>query len=466
MAIADSTLNAASQQLGRSLRGEVLLPGDDGYDAARSVWNAAIDRRPALVVRPRDAADVAAGIGFAREHGLDLSVRGGGHSPAGHAVADGGLMLDLSAMRDIRVDPTRQLARVGGGALLRDVDRATEPHGLATTGGEVSHTGVAGLTLGGGQGWLGRRLGLACDNLVAAQVVTAAGDVVTASESENADLLWGLRGGGGNFGVVTEFTFRLHPIRPTAYTADAFYAADDGPAVMRAFRDLAAEAPDSVTFTAWAGSPRPEWDFIPADARTQEMVSIGLVAVDDAVDDAGLAEPLRRIARPVAIVEDRKSYVALQSQADAPMAHGMRRYWKGHFIDFTDAAIDAFLARGGTGGMPANGTIETRGGAIGRVPEDDTAYSNRDVMFDFMTAVGWTDAGEDEARIGAVRRYADALEPFARGVYVNALLGEGDAGVRSAYPPAKLARLVALKDRYDPENVFHLNHNIRPSPLG
>jgi FAD/FMN-containing dehydrogenase len=466
LAIADSTLSAPARELGRGLHGEVLLDGDDGYDAARSVWNAAIDRHPAVIVRPRDAKDVAAGIGFAREHGLDLSVRCGGHSPAGHAVADGGLMLDLSAMRGVRVDTARREARVGGGALLRDVDRATEPHGLATTGGEVSHTGVAGLTLGGGQGWLGRRLGLACDNLIAAQVVTAAGDILTASESENADLLWGLRGGGGNFGVVTEFTFRLHPIRPVVYTADAFYPTDDGPAVMRGFRDLAAEAPDSVTFTAWVGTPRPEWDFIPADARTQELVSIGLVAVDDAVDDTGLAEPLRRVARPVALVEARKSYVELQSQGDGPMAHGMRRYWKGHFIDFTDAAIDAFLARGGPDGTRANGGIETRGGAISRVPEDDTAYSNRDVMFDFMTAAGWTDPGEDEAIIGAVRRYADALEPFARGVYVNALLGEGDAGVRSAYPPAKLARLVALKERYDPDNVFHLNHNIRPSPRG
>jgi FAD/FMN-containing dehydrogenase len=374
-------------------------------------------------------------------------------------------MLDLSAMRDVHVDPTARLARVGGGALLRDVDQATEPHGLATTGGEVSHTGVAGLTLGGGQGWLGRRLGLACDNMVAAQVVTATGDVVTASESENPELLWGLRGGGGNFGVVTEFTFRLHPIRPATYAADAFYAAEDGPAVMRAFRDLAAEAPDSVTFTAWAGTARPEWEFLPADARTQELVSIGLVAVDDAVDDTELAEPLRRVARPISLVEERKSYVELQSQADVPMAHGMRRYWKGHFIDdFTDAAIDAFLGRGGSDGSVPSGSIETRGGAIGRVPEDDTAYSNRDVLFDFLTPDRWTDPSEDEARIGGIRRYADAIAPFARGVYVNSLLGEGQEGVRSAYPDAKLVRLVALKDRYDPENVFHFNHNIRPSP--
>lgn len=466
MAIADSTTNAAARDLGGRLRGDVLLPGDDGYDAARSVWNAAIDRRPAVIVRPRGAADVAAGVGFAREHDLDLSIRGGGHSPAGHAVAEGGLMLDLSAMRDVRVDAAQRLARVGGGALLRDVDQATEPHGLATTGGEVSHTGVAGLTLGGGQGWLGRRLGLACDNLVAAQVVTAAGDVVTASESESPDLLWGLRGGGGNFGVVTEFTFRLHPIRPATYAADAFYAAADGPAVMRAFRDLSAEAPDSVTFAAWAGTARPEWEFLPPEAHGRDLVSIGLVAVDDASDGAGLAEPLRRIARPVALVEARKSYVELQSQADAPMAHGMRRYWKGHFIDdFTDAAIDAFLGRGGTHGPP-NGSIETRGGAIGRVHEDDTAYSHRDIMFDFLTAAGWTDPGEDEARIGGIRRYADAIAPFARGVYVNSLLGEGEEGVRSAYPDAKLVRLVALKDRYDPENTFHLNHNIRPSRRG
>jgi FAD/FMN-containing dehydrogenase len=442
-----------------------LLTGDGPeYDEARKVWNAMVDRRPRAIVRCASADDVAEAIRYGRERELEIGVRCGGHSVLGLCVPQDGLMIDLTPMGGVRVDPERRRAWVQGGALLGALDRAAMEHGLTTTAGNVSHTGVGGLTLGGGMGWLARRLGLSCDNVAAYELITAEGDRLRVDETGNPELFWGLRGGGGNFGVVTEFSFRLHPIRPATYSADAFYAVGDGPAVMRAFRDLAAEAPDSVTFTAWAGTTRPDGELLPPEWRGKDMVSIGLVAVDDAADDARLAEPLRRVARPVALIEARKSYVELQSQADGPMAHGMRRYWKGHFIDFTDAAIDAFLARGGPDGALAGGGIETRGGAIGRVPEDDTAYSNRDVLFDFMTAVGWTEPAEDGARIGAVRRYADALEPFARGVYVNALLGEGEAGVRSAYPPAKLARLVALKDRYDPENVFHLNHNIRPSP--
>jgi hypothetical protein len=456
----------SAEELRRSLRGPVLLPGDDGYDAARSAWNAMVDKHPAVVAQCLDPGDVATAIAFGRREGLELGVKCGGHSVLGQAIPDGGLMIDLTRMNAVNVDAETRLASVGGGALLGDLDRASEVHGLATTAGNVSHTGVGGLTLGGGMGWLARQFGMACDNVVAFEVVTADGEQLTASETQNPDLYWGLRGGGGNFGVVTEFTFRLHPISGRALTVDFFYPVEEGLTVLRGFREFAASAAPQATPTAWVGTA-PEWPFLPAELHGTALVNAGFVWVGDPDEGRSRVPFFREIATPVAEVVDEVSYVELQSSADQAMTHAMRRYWKGHYLrDLPDAAIEAFLSRGGpvsAGEFQANASFQAYGGAIGQVGMGETAFSHRDAKFEFVSLAGWEDPAEDGARMAASRRFSAAMEPFASGVYVNGLADEGAAGVRDAYRAETLVRLTALKDRYDPQNVFHLNHNIAPS---
>ena len=452
--------------LRQSMGGPVITPDDEGYDEARSAWNAMVDKRPALIAQPLDAADVATVIAFGRRKGLELGVKCGGHSVVGQAIPDGGLQIDLSRINSVRVDPEKRLARVGGGALLRNLDQASLEHGLATTAGNVSHTGVGGLTLGGGMGWLGRQFGLACDNVVAYEIVTADGEIRPASETQNPDLYWGLRGGGGNFGVVTEFTFRLHPITNRALSVDFFYAEEAGPAVLRAFREMAASAPPEANPTAWAGNA-PASPSLPAELHGTPLVNAGFVWIGDPEEGRKLIPALREIATPVAEVVEESSYLELQASADEAMKPGLRRYWKGHYLrELSDAAIDAFLGRGGPvgdGELRAKGSLLAYGGAIGRVGIGDTAFSHRDAMFEFITSEGWEDAEEDQARLAAPRRFAAAMEPFASGVYVNVLADEASGGVQSAYYAATLERLTSLKDRYDPDNVFHLNHNIPPT---
>jgi FAD/FMN-containing dehydrogenase len=455
------------QDLRRDLGGPLIAPEDEGYDAARSSWNAMVDKRPALIAQCLDTADVRTAIAFARAHGLELGVTCGRHSVVGQGIPDGGLLIDLRRMHEVRVDPEARLARVGGGALLGDLDRASLEHGLATTAGNVSHTGVGGLTLGGGMGWLARQFGLACDNVVAYEIVTADGEVLTASETQNPELYWGLRGGGGNFGVVTEFTFRLHPIDNRVLIVDFFYPEAAGPAVLRAFRELAATAPPHATPTAWAGTA-PEWPFLPPELHGTQLVNVGFVWVGDPKEGRKLIPALREIAEPVAEVIEESTYLELQASADESMKPGLRRYWKGHLLrELPDAAIEAFLGRGGPaseGDLRAKGSLLAYGDAIGQVGIGDTAFSHRDAVIEFITTEGWEDPAEDEARIAAPRRFAAAMEPFASGVYVNALADEaGGGGVRAAYYASTLERLTALKDRYDPDNVFHLNHNIPPS---
>jgi len=425
-----------------------------------------VDKHPAVVAQCLDPADVAIAIGFGRREGLELGVKCGGHSVLGQAIPDGGLMIDLTRMNAVRIDSEARLAQVGGGALLGDLDRASEAHGLATTAGNVSHTGVGGLTLGGGMGWLARQFGMACDNVVAFEVVTADGEQLTATETQNPNLYWGLRGGGGNFGVVTQFTFRLHPISGRVLTVDFFYPAEEGLTVLRGFREFAASAAPQATPTAWVGTA-PEWPFLPAELHGTSLVNAGFVWVGDPDEGRSRVPFFREIATPVAEVVDEVSYVELQSSADQAMAHSMRRYWKGHYLrDLPDAAIEAFLSRGGpvsAGEFQANASFQGYGGAIGQVGMGETAFSHRDAKFEFVSLAGWEDPAEDDARMAASRRFSGAMQPFASGVYVNGLADEGAAGVRDAYRAETLARLTALKDRYDPQNVFHLNHNIAPS---
>ncbi|MBW9207133.1 FAD-binding oxidoreductase [Mumia sp. zg.B17] len=424
---------------------EVLRPGDDGYDGARQVWNAMVDHRPAMIVPCRTPDDVAAAIEHARQEGLEIGVRCGGHSVIGHAVPDGGLMIDLTPMGAVRVDPDRRRAWVQGGALLGALDAATQPYGLATTAGNVSHTGVGGLTLGGGMGWLARQYGLACDNVVSFELVTAGGDIVRASAEEEPELFWGLRGGGGNFGVVTEFEFELHETGTRALTVELdFPASGAAPAVAR-WRDLSATAPRQATYTAdIAGG----------------VVTLGFVWIGDPEEGRAHARVLDALDTPLERRVDELSYIDLQRIGDSVEGHSLRRYWKGHYFrELTDAAIEVLVAQD-----PAvAASLQAYGGAIADVADDATAYSQRGTAFEYVAAVRWTDPTEDEARMQSARDAGARLEHFASGVYVNVLSDDGAAGVRRAYPPAKLARLTALKDAFDPDNVFHLNQNIPPS---
>lgn len=454
-----------ARSLADSFEGRVLLPGDAGYDDARQVWNAMVDRRPRLIARCAGAGDVATAVRFARVQGLEIGVRCGGHSVLGLSVPEGGLMIDLTPMGEVRVDPRTRRAWVQGGALLGALDRASQQHGLATTAGNVSHTGVGGLTLGGGMGWLARQHGLSCDNVSAFEVVTADGDVVRATETENPDLFWGLRGGGGNFGIVVGFEFRLHRTGSRALLAELFFRVEDALPVFQGWRDLNATAPRAATFTAWVGES--DASFLPSDLHGRPLASVGLVWAGDPDEGRKLLRSLRSLGRPLAERVEELSYLALQRIDDSVEGHTLRRYWKGHyFAELPDDAIRTYLSRGvpdGHGELLPAASLQAYGGAIAEVPDEATAFSQRDALFEFVAAARWTDPAEDEARIQAARRYGAALEPFAAGAYVNAMSDEGAAGVARAYRPAKLARLTALKDAWDPGNVFHLNQNIRPS---
>lgn len=434
-----------------AIRGRVLEPGDSGYDTARAVWNAMIDRRPRYIVQCSDAEDVAAAVRFAAEHDLELGIRCGGHGIVGHAVPDDGLMIDLRPMGAVTVDPTIRRARVQGGALLGALDRAAQVHGLATTAGNVSHTGVGGLTLGGGMGWLARQHGLSCDNLVSFEVVTAAGDRLRASAEEHPELYWALRGGGGNFGVVTEFEFALHAEAGQAIAAEFHYAGAEAALPMRRWRDLSGAAPRQATYSA---------------TIAEQVVALGLVWVGDAARGAevitDLADELAAVAEPAARLIEPMSYLQLQTREDDIEGHAWRRYWKGHYFNaLDDELIDTLLARDGSD-LP-NVSLQAYGGAIADVADAETAFSRRDTAFEFVAASRWTDPDDDERRMSAARRYAGTMDRFASGAYVNVLGDDGVAGLRRAYSEEKLARLTAAKDVYDPTNVFHLNQNIPPS---
>ncbi len=431
---------------------DALAPGDTGYDEARTVWNAMVDHRPRMIVRCASAQDVVAAVRFARHADLEIGVRCGGHNILGLSVPDDGLMIDLRPMNRVHVDPLGRRARVQGGALLGALDRAAQAHGLATTAGNVSHTGVGGLTLGGGMGWLARQYGLACDNVVAYTLVTAAGEILRVTADEHPELFWGLRGGGGNFGIVTEFEFRLHAVGTRTLVTELSVDLADAGDALRGWRDLAAAAPRRATFTATIKGDR---------------AILGYVWVGDPAQGRALLPELRAIGRVVDEHVSAPSYLALQSRDDSVQGHAVRRYWKGHYLpSLPDAAIDALLTRGdasaATDDLPT-ASLQAYGGAIAEIDDDASAFSHRRTQFELVAATGWTDPDSDQARIETARRCAAALDPYAVGAYVNALSDEGAAGVARAYSAPKLGRLTALKDIYDPSNVFHLNHNIAPT---
>ena len=444
----------AGPTFGAGLSGTVIRRGDADYDTARRVWNGMIDRSPAMIVRCASTADVVAAINFAREEGLVLSVRGGGHNVGGFAVCDDGLVIDLSSMRAVTVDPARRIASAQGGALWKDVDAATHVHGLATTGGLISSTGVGGLTLGGGLGWLMRSYGLACDNLVAVEIVTADGTVRRASATENADLFWAVRGGGGNFGVVTTFEYRLHPVS-TMYGGMLVYPVARAREVLRLYRDLAAKAPDELTMFAGLMSAPDGTPIVAVLVGYNGPASAGEAAI----------KPLRDLG-PVADQVSTLPYPALNSMLDEGFPHGLHVYWRSDFLKaLPDEAIDTLCERFSSVTSPLSALlIEQFGGAVARVPAGDSAFAQRDALFNLAVIARWTDPATAGSHVDWARRSSEAMRPFASGgVYVNYLGDEGEERIRAAYGAEKYAKLVAIKKRYDPTNLFRLNQNIKPS---
>jgi FAD/FMN-containing dehydrogenase len=445
-------------------RGRLLGPEDRDYGEARRLWNGAIDKHPALIARCTGAADVGAGIALARSRGWPLAIRGGGHNVAGTASCDGGLVLDLSPMKDARVDPAARVAWAEPGLLWGELDQATQRFGLATTGGIVTHTGVAGLTLGGGIGWLMRKHGLTCDNLVSAEVVTADGQLLTASEHEHPDLYWALRGGGGNFGVVTAFQFRLHQVGPQVVAGPVLYPAERADQVLCGYRDWAADAPDEVS-TVVNLRLAPPLPSIPERLHGVPVVMIVCCAVGaDAASGERLLEPVRRLATPLLDLVTVKPYGAHQGAFDATVPHGLHYYWRSHYLDeLGDRVIDTLVDHAWNHRSPWSYTIVFQlGGAVGRVPEEATAFSGRGAGYALnINAVARDGGGYPELAAWA-RRMSEAMRPHGNGVYVNFLDREGDDRVRAAYGEAKYRRLAALKRTWDPGNLFRLNQNITP----
>jgi len=458
----------AFRELAGSLQGELLLPTNPGYDTARRIWNEAIDRRPAGIARCAGVDDVVATVRFARERGLEVGVRGGGHNVAGTAMCDDGIVIDLSATRGVSVDPTARTARVDGGALWGDVDRATQVHGLATTGGIVSHTGVAGLTLGGGIGFLMRKHGLAVDNLLDAEVVTAEGAVLRASADEHPDLFWALRGGGGNFGVVTSFRFVLHRVGPTVIAGPIFWAADDTSAVLRFYRDFAAEAPDELGSVVRLGTV-PPLAVIPESLHWQPAIAVACCYAG-AVDDGERAvSALRRFGTPLVDLTSPVRYTDFQCGVDVSVPHGWHYYWKGTTLaSLSDDAIAVIADHAYAAASPRSyAAIFHMGGAVARVPHDATAFAGRDIAHNMsIDAVSLPDEPGERAaaEMQWARRFFRDLQPHrAGGVYVNFLDSDDDSSrVREAYGERTYRRLAEVKTVYDPHNVFHHNKNIQP----
>ncbi|MGW0561404.1 FAD-binding oxidoreductase [Streptomyces sp. NPDC003016] len=452
----------STDQLRERVRGPVVTPEDEGYDEARTVYNAMIDKRPAAVVRCAGAGDVMAAVDFARENGLDLAVRGGGHSVPGFGTCDGGVVADLSRMRGVRVDPVRRTARAEGGATWGDFNAAAHAFGLATTGGIISTTGVGGLTLGGGIGHLARGLGLSCDNLVSADVVTADGRLLVVSEEEHDDLFWALRGGGGNFGAVTSFEFRLAPVGDI-YGGPILYELEDAATVLRGFRELIAEAPEELgVFPAFQIAP--PLPFIPRDRHGDTFILLVTCWAGPLDEGQRALQPFHDLAPVVAEHVGPMPYPALNSAFDALVPPGLQHYWKANFVtELSDAAIEAHLEHGPR--VPAvNSTVHIYpvNGACHRVAPDETAFAYRDASFATVVAGMWPDPADNEANTAWVRDYYRATAPHSEeGGYVNFMAGDDQDRIRANYR-GNYDRLVEVKRAYDPGNLFHLNQNITP----
>jgi FAD/FMN-containing dehydrogenase len=451
-------------ELRTRFRGALLQPGEEGYDEARRIWNGAIDRRPALIARCAGADDVAEAVRFARERDLVMSVRGGGHAVAGHAVCDDGVMVDLSLMKAVSVDPVARTARAAGGLRWAELDRATQRFGLATTGGVISDTGIGGLTLGGGLGHLMRKHGLTVDNLAAVELVTAAGERVRADEENEPELFWGLRGGGGNFGIATAFEYRLHRVGPLVLGGPVFWPFEDAPRVLRFLNEFAPEAPDElgIAVAMMRAGPLP---FIPPEQRGRPVLVLVLVWAGDLTDGERAMAPLRAIGTPIADAVSAVPYVAIQSMLDGGAPPGRHYYWKSHRLPgLPDGVVDVlmeYLESVPTPFSQMNGWM--MGGAVSRVDAGSTVVGEREVGLDISLAVGW-EPGDPDADGHKAWSSAgwEALRPHSTGIYANFISDEGEAGVEAAYGD-RMARLSALKGTWDPGNAFHMNANIAPS---
>ena len=451
------------EEFAASFCGELLCPGDEGYDGARRVWNRMIDRRPAAIARCTGVVDVVRAVNFARVNDLVIAIRGGGHSVAGNGVCDDGVMIDLSAMKGVRVDPSARTARAQPGVTWGLFDRETNVFGLATTGGLVSTTGIAGLTLGGGVGWLARKHGITADNLLSVDVVTASGDVLAASEGENEELFWGLRGGGGNFGVVTSFEYRLHEVTQVLGGA-IFHPGDDLEEVLRFFPEYVADAPDDLTVVAVVMTA-PPFPFLPEHAHGKLAVALAVCYAGDLVEGESVLRPLREFGQPLADVVGPIAYPALQSMFDGGYPSGLHNYWKSNYLnELSDDAIAVVAEHARQMPPPtANFYFEQLGGAIAR-GGTASAFGHRDARFDFSILTSWADPDQSDEHIAWTRGFWGAMQPYAaQSVYVNNLGAEGEDRVRAAYAPEIYDRLVRLKGEYDPDNLFRLNQNIHPS---
>jgi FAD/FMN-containing dehydrogenase len=444
---------AEIQGFAATLRGDLIRSEDARYDAARAVFNAMVDRRPAMIVRCAGVADVIGGVEFARSHDVPLSIHGGGHSVAGKAVCDGGLMLDLSPMKGIRVDPARRRAEAQAGLTLGEFDHETQAFGLATTLGVVSVTGIAGLTLGGGLGWLNGLHGLACDNLVSADVVTADGRLLRATEEENEDLFWGIRGGAGNFGVVTSFGYRLHPIS-TVLGGGLSYPLSEAHEVLRFYHEFASGCPDELSTTASLG----------VTPEGEGVVSVSVCYCGSLEEGERVLRPLREFGSPLADNIEPMAYTTLQSAPDAGFPQGRRHYWKSSYLkELSEEAIEVMAEYVSEIPSPATGVgLQQMHGAASRVDPTATAFPHRDEHYDFLILSQWADPAESERNVEWTRSLFEAMDPFfGEGVYVNNLGDEGEDRVMAAYG-ANYGRLLALKGKYDPTNLFRRNQNIKP----
>jgi FAD/FMN-containing dehydrogenase len=453
-------------ELDAGFQGRQFRPEEEGYDEARAIYNAMVDKRPALIARCSGVADVVDAVNLARERKLPLAIRCGGHSVAGKGVCDDGVLIDLSGMKGVQVDPQARVARANAGALWGEFDRETQLFGLATPGGRMTTTGVGGFTLGGGYAWISTKHGLACDNLISAQVVTADGRVVTAGEDENSDLLWGLRGGGGNFGVVTSYEFNLHPLGPIVMAGLAIHTIDRAGEVARAWRDWVESAPDAVC-TGLGILLAPPEPFVPPEVQGTPVLAVLAMYAGDPDEGEEVLRPLKEEIGPPAVdLIDRIPYTAFQAIVDPFSPTGWLNYHRGeHLASLPDEAIDTYIEHGARVKSPMSQSIVFRhGGAISRVADEATAASHRDAPYMWHPIAAWSDPADSEREVAWVREASAAMEPFATGgVYLNFEQDEGEQHVRAGYTPEKYARLVALKDRYDPENLFRINQNIAPS---
>jgi FAD/FMN-containing dehydrogenase len=450
--------------LSSGLRGELLAPDSEGFDEARTLWNAMIDRRPGLIVECAGAADVVRSVRFAGKHGLLVTVCGAGHNIAGSAVSEGGLMISLRKMKSVRVDPKARKAWVEPGVTLGELDNETQEFGLATPVGINSTTGVAGLTLGGGFGWLSRKYGLTADNVVSADVVTAGGDLLRVSRDEHADLFWGIRGGGGNFGIVTSFEFDLHPVGPEILSGLIVHPLSDAANVLRFYREFTAQAPDELT--VWVVMRKaPPLPFLSEEVHGTDVLVLAALYTGDMAEGEEALRPLREFGTPHADVISPHRFTDFQAAFDPLLTPGARNYWKSHdFLELSDGLLDTALSFVEKLPSPECEVFFAQmGGATNRVPADATAYRHRDAEFIMNVHGRWQDAGDDETCVGWCRDLFEATTPFATGgVYVNFMTEEEEDRVRSAYGDS-YDRMVALKDKYDPGNMFRMNQNVRPS---